>query len=157
MLNLDKTTVVDFGKVIFVKKNHSIPALHDMNLIVLKNGDIYQAICIDIEIDAVGNTIQDCCNNLKQTLLCYIADMVHNYNDNITEAIKDIINVAYASGDLKSQLFSKYLEAKHQYLLDKVAKEKKIKSKKDIFMKAWHGIFQFEPIKFDLTRTPAFA
>jgi len=151
MPNLDTTNVADFGKIMFVPKNHTILALPDMNLLVLKNDDGYQAICIDIEIDAVGNTIRSACDNLKQTLRMYITQMVSNYDGNIKAATEDIINTSFCQGTIKSQLFARYLEMKHNYLIKKIAQKRSIRSRKEDLINACGRIFQIEPIRFNLT------
>jgi hypothetical protein len=149
--------VAGFGKVVFVRKNHTIPALPDMNLIVFKKENVYQAVCIDVEIDATGDDLKGCCNNLKQALLSYIVQMVDNYGNNAKAAVEDIVNVAYSPGEIKSVLFARYLQEKHQYLLNKIAKENKAKSRREEFVNAWNRIFQLQPIRFNLTRTVSFA
>ena len=149
--------VAGFGKVVFARKNHTIPALPDMNLIVFKKGNVYQAVCIDVEIDATGDDLKGCCNNLKQALLSYITQMVDNYGNNVKAAVEDIVNVAYSPGEMKSVLFARYLSEKHQYLLNKIAKENKAKSRREEFVNAWNRIFQLQPIRFNLTRTVSFA
>ncbi|MCL2809365.1 MAG: hypothetical protein FWD24_04780 [Treponema sp.] len=151
MIDFNNAIVADFGKIVFVPKNHSIPALPDMNLIIFKKENEYQAICIDIEIDAVGDNLKDACNNLKKVLRLYITQMVYNYNGNINSVVEDIINNAFSHGNIKSQLFEKYLQAKHKYLLDKIANDRKAKSRKDDVINAWHRIFQIEPIRLNLT------
>lgn len=143
--------VVDFGKIVFVPRNHTIPGLPDMNLIILQKDNVYQAICIDIEVDAVGDTLRDSCINLKKALIAYIGQMVSNYEGNIKNAIEDIVNTAFTSGDLKTKLFQHYLETKHQYLLRKIAKENKAKSRSKEFFIAWKRVFQIQPIQFNLT------
>ncbi|MDR0303075.1 MAG: hypothetical protein LBI04_12290 [Treponema sp.] len=156
MLDFSNEKVEDFGKVVFVPKNHTIPALPDMNLIVFKKESGYQAICIDLEIDAVGDNLKECFNNLRQALLTYIIQMVDNYNGNIKAAVEDIVNVSYSKGELKSQLFTRYLQAKHQYLLNKIAKEQKVKSRREDLTNAWKRIFQIEPIRFNLAMAAVF-
>jgi len=157
MMDINNVTVVDFGKVIFVPRNHTIPALPDMNLIVLKKENIYQAICIDIEIDAIGDNFKECCNNLEETLFSYLTQMVGNYNGNIKAAVEDIINTAYAPGDIKSQLFTLYIQAKRQYILNKVSKENKAKSRREELINAWNRTFQIKPIRLNLTMAASFA
>jgi len=143
--------VVDFGKIVFVPKNHTIPGLPDMNLIILQKDDVYQAICIDIEVDAVGDTLKNACINLRKALIAYIGQMVSNYEGNIKNAIEDIVNTAFAPGNLKAQLFHHYLETKHQYLLKKIAKESKTRSRSKEFLMACKRVFQTQPIQFNLT------
>lgn len=151
MLDFTTMNIADFGKIIFVPKNHTIPALPDMNLLVIKNETTFQAICIDIELDAVGNTVKDACDNLKQTLHMYITQMVNNYDGNVETAARDIINVSFSQGIIKSQLFAKYLEIKHQYILDKIIQKRKVKSRKEAIIDAWNRISQIEPIRLNLT------
>jgi len=122
-----------------------------MNLLVLKNEASFQAICVDIEIDAVGDTVKNACNNLKQTLYIYIMQMVNNYDGNVEAAAKDIINASFSQGEIKSQLFAKYLETKHRHLLERLAKKRDVKSRKEDFINAWNRIFQLEPIRLNLT------
>jgi hypothetical protein len=143
--------VVGFGKFSFVRKNHSIPALPDMKLIVFKKGDVYQAICIDIEIDAVGENTLKACGNLKQALNSYISQMVENYNGSTKSAVEDIINTAFSNGELKSILFNRYLQAKRSHLLYKIKKENKAKSRKEELFNGIRKFFQVAPIHFDLT------
>jgi len=151
MTDFGNTNVADFGKIIFVPRNHTIPALPDMNLIVLEKRGVYQAICIDIEIDAVGDTLKNACGNLRKSLLAYIEEMVSNYNGDLKAVVGEIINTAFNQGDLKQQLFNQYLRAKHQYLVEKIAKENRAKSRKEEFLKAWKRTFQIQPIQFNLT------
>jgi len=149
--------VAAFGKIVFVPKNHTMPGLPDMNLIVLEREGNYQAVCIDIEIDAVGNTLKDACGNLRKSLLVYIGQMVSNYDGNLKAVVGDIIDTAFSRGDLKHQLFTQYLQAKHQYLLEKIAKENKAKSRKEEFLNAWKRVFQIQPIQFNLTLAASIA
>ena len=155
--HFDNAPVAGFGKITFVPRNHAIPALPDMNLIVFRKESVYQAVCIDIEIDATGDDLKGCCNSLKQALLSYITQMVDNYGNNAKAAVEDIVNVAYSPGEMKTLLFARYLQAKHQYLLDKIARESKAKSRREEFVNAWNRTFQLQPIRFNLTRTVSFA
>jgi hypothetical protein len=151
MKGFEKANVAAFGKIIFISRNHTIPGLPDMNLIVLKNDDAYQAICIDIEIDAVGNTLRDACKNLRQSLLAYLRHMVGNHSGNLKDTVGDIIETVFSEGGLKKQLFDQYLQAKHQYLVERISKENKAKSRKEEFFNAWRRTFQIQPIQFNLT------
>ena len=157
MMDFNNAVVACFGKIIFVPKNHTIPALPDMNMIVFKKESVYQAICINIEIDAVGKNMKESCENLKQALYIYISQMVDNYENNVKAAVEDIVNVAYSQGELKSLLFTRYLQAKRLYLIDKIAKENKAKSRREELINVCKNIFQVEPIRFNLTPVAGFA
>jgi len=150
-MGFESMDVADFGKIIFVPRNHTIPGLPDMNLLVLRKEGVYQAVCIETEIDAVGDTLKDACENLRKSLLAYIGQMVSNYDGNIKAAFVDIMDTAYSPGDLKSLLFNRYLQAKRQYILDKIAKENRAKSRREEFINAWRRVFQIQPIQFNLT------
>jgi hypothetical protein len=157
MLNFTVASVAAFGKVSFVSKNHTLPALPDMNLLVLKNEDTFQAVCIDVEIDTIGSTVKNACDNLKQTLRMYVTQMVANYDGNVEAAVKDIINTSFGKGDVKSQLFNKYLETKQRYLLGRIAQRRTVKSRKEDFINAWNKVFQIEPIRLNLTSAEGIA
>jgi len=150
-MDIKSMNVADFGKIIFIPKNHTMPGLPDMNLIVFEEEGVYQAICINIEIDAVGDTLKSACENLRKSLLAYIEQMVSNYDGNLKAAVGDIIDTAFRQGDLKQQLINQYLQAKHRYLVDKVARENKAKSRGEEFINAWKRVFQIQPIQFNLT------
>jgi len=150
-MDIRSMNVADFGKIIYVPKNHTMPGLPDMNLIVFEKEGVYQAICIDIEIDAVGDTLKNACENLKKSLLAYIEQMVSNYDGNQKAAVGDIIDTAFSQGEFKQQLFNQYLQSKHRYFIDKIAREKKAKSRKDEFINAWKRVSQVQPIQFTLT------
>jgi hypothetical protein len=119
---------VGFGKVIFFS-----PGLPDMNLIVFRKKYGYQIICIDIYVDATGESLQAARKNFSLALNTHIKQTFEAHNGNEKAAIKDIVQVAYDKGDIKSLYFDKYRQAKHKYLAEMIEKESKAKSiKKDI-------------------------
>jgi hypothetical protein len=143
--------IADFGKIVFAPKNHTMPWLPDMNLIVLKNDEGYQAVCIDIEVDAVGKTLKDACNNLRKTLITYVGMMIDNYEGDIKAAVKDIVEMAYSQGEQKKWFFDLYLQAKHQYMIEKISKENRARSRMEDIANAFKRAFQIQPIHFNLT------
>jgi len=152
-INFNNANVAGFGKIVFVPRNHTTPSLPDMNMIVLKISNTYQAICIDIELDAVGDNLKEACSGLKRTLRAYMSQMLNNYNGDTKAVAQDIVNTAFSQGELKAQLFSMYLQAKQQYLVNKIAKEHKARSRTEDFINALQRFFQIEPIRFNLTLT----
>ena len=150
-MNFQEAKVVDFGKVVFAPRNHTVPSLPDMNLIVFYSDNVYQAVCIDIEIDAVGNTLKEACNNLRQAIMTYTKQMIYNYSGNTKAAIEDIVKVSFCQGDLKTVLFNRYLHAKRDYILNKLASRNKVKSRLDDFTRAFSNILQIQPVKFKLS------
>jgi hypothetical protein len=147
-LDFKNAEVADFGKIFFV---HS--KLPDMNLIIFKNENVFQAVCIDVEIDAIGNNLKEACENLRNTLNAYIKQMTYNYNGNKKAAYEDIVKTAFSEGSLKSLLFSRYIQVKHQRIIDKISQEYRIKSRKEYFILLFKMIFPFRPIQFNLAMT----
>jgi len=146
--------VAGFGKAIFIPVKSTTPPLPNMNVVILKHPDKYQAICIDIEIDAVGSSLTEARDNLKKALCAYTTQMVVNYQGDVKAAAQDIIDTAFKGGDLKTQLFAIYLDAKKQYLTDRITKEQKAWSKAENFFTALKRIFQVEPVQFNLNLAP---
>lgn len=151
MARLDNLDTIGYGKIYFIPRNHTVPALPDMNLLVLKDKENFQAICIDIELDSTGDSAKTACNNLKKRLLAYTTQMVHNNNNDIKAAAEEIISIAYTQGETKAQLFNMYKQAKRQYLLNRLENKRKAKSRKEEFLNALNRVFQLEPISLNLT------
>jgi predicted RNase H-like HicB family nuclease len=142
--------VAGFGKLFFIKKYKHMPALPDMKLLILKEVDGYQAICIDLEIDSVGETVEEACKNLKKSLYAYIEMSIEHFPC-INDAVTDIINTAYSHGGTqKGELFALYVQAKRDLLMEKIKKHKELASRKEAFRNALSRLFQIEPIHFEL-------
>ena len=76
-MSLDCASVAAFGKIIFIPVNENVPPLPKMNLLFFNDrerGEIYpwRAACLDLELDAVGDTMDGAWDNLKDTLIMYI-------------------------------------------------------------------------------------
>jgi len=110
--------VVDYGEFSFTQAELPV-----MKFIILKKREVYQAICIDVEIDAVGNSLQGARKNLENTLNSYVIQMIYNYDGNEKAAIEDIANTAFSKGSLKSRLFSRYNQANQQRIMNKSLKK----------------------------------
>jgi predicted RNase H-like HicB family nuclease len=122
--------IAAFGKI-FVKEGKDIPALPDMKLIILKTDDGYQAVCVNLEIDSVGETIQAACDNLKEALTIYTKMAINNFG-NTDDAVKDIVRIAYgAGGQQKGELLDLYIKAKCDHTMRRVEKKKKAISRAD--------------------------
>jgi hypothetical protein len=139
--------IVAFGKI-FVKKGKNIPALPDMKLLVLKTEDGYQAVCVNLEIDSVGETVKAACNNLKKALTIYTRMAVNNLGGT-EEAVKEIVRVAYSSGGRqKEELLALYLKAKRDYITRRVEEKKNAVSRADELGMVLFRLFQMDPIKY---------
>jgi predicted RNase H-like HicB family nuclease len=141
--------IASFGKI-FIKEGKDIPALPDMKLIVLKTDDGYQAVCVDLEIDSVGETIKAACDNLKEALIIY-TKMAIDHFDNTDDAVKDIVRIAYsAGGQQKGELLDLYLKAKRDYIMRRVEEKKKAISRADELKVVIFRLFQAKPIEYTL-------
>jgi hypothetical protein len=146
---MNNSHVIAFGKL-FVKKGKNIPALPDMKLLVLKTDDGYRAICIDLEIDSVGEAVKIACNNLTKVLTVYTQMEIDNFG-NIEDAVKDIVKVSYNSGgQQKKELFDLYLESKCNYIIKRIAEKKKASSRTEEVREIMFRLFQLEPIEYKL-------
>ena len=137
--------VAGFGKVFH-------PKLPDMNLIVFKKEYGYQAICINILLDATGDDPVGACENLIQTLESYLRQMIYNHSEDKGAAFKYIAQVAFENGELKSFYYDRYRQAKQSYITSRIDKKKKAMSTKEAFAIFWNKIFPIrQHISFNLT------
>jgi hypothetical protein len=113
MKNAD-TEIAACGKLFFTNKRKTLPSLPDMALLVLKRDNTYQAICVNLELDAVGDTVDAACSNLIYALKEYIA-LIITTHENVNAAVKEIIDTAYATGAQKEELFEKYYAREAKY------------------------------------------
>jgi len=139
-MSLDLASVAAFGKIVFIPVNDSVPPLPLMNLLFFNDkerGEVYpwRAVCIDLELDACGDTMDDAWDSLKNSLNMYIAMQKKASGDLLTETAKRIIQEAYSDSVQKQQYFKIYREVKLEYtmkslernpLTDLVSTEKRI-------------------------------
>jgi hypothetical protein len=121
-MSLDCASVAAFGKIIFVPVNKDIPRLPLMNLLFFNDkerGDVYpwRAVCIDLELDACGDTMDEAWNSLKESLIMYIALQKKAVEGSVTEAAKRIIQEAYSDSQQKQQYFRIYREVKLEHTM----------------------------------------
>jgi hypothetical protein len=139
-MSLNSESVAAFGKIIFVPVTTDIPHLPVMNLLFFNDrerGDIYpwRAVCIDLELDAVGDTMDDAWNSLKESLTIYIDMQKRAANGSIVEAAKTIVKEAFADSTQKQEYIKVYRKVKLDYTMknlesaatiDPVSTEKRI-------------------------------
>jgi hypothetical protein len=119
--------VVAYGKVVFIPVHKPIPPLPDMNLIFFHDEDqkpllSYRALCIDLEIDACGSSIEDSWKNLKTVLGIYIDTEVETAGS-IKDAAKNIINIVFGDSEQKKAYFDIYLKTKYEETLRKIEED----------------------------------
>ena len=109
-MELNNAQVVAFGKLLSKSIGKSVfSLLPDMSLLVVKEfEDEYRAICIDLEIDSVGQTVQPACDNLANVLRLYTLQEIDNFG-NDSGAVQDILNTIRTTGKEKGILFNMYM------------------------------------------------
>jgi hypothetical protein len=123
-------SVTAFGKIVFIPKDNSIPHLPEMNLLFLdekeERGDIfpYRAVCIDLEIDACGNSVDEAWVGLKNSLTIYIESEKNAVSGSVVEAAKKITQTAFSSSSQKDEYISIYRQAKLKYTIRNIESDK---------------------------------
>jgi len=114
--------VAAFGKIIFIPTKESIPPLPEMNLLFLKEDGIYpwRSACIDLEIDAVGNSMDEAWDNLKDALTMYIDMEKKASNNSLIDTARRITQTAFTSSAQKSEYIALYRQAKLMYTINTI-------------------------------------
>lgn len=117
--------VVAFGKIIFIPTHESVPALPEMSLLFFKEderGEVFpwRAVCIDLELDACGNSMAEAWESLKESLTAYIAMEKEVAEGSIKEAAKNIIKTAFTESEQKSKYVTIYRQAKLEYTIEAI-------------------------------------
>ena len=149
--DIQSAKLVGFGKIFH-------PILSDMNLVVFEKEYGYQAICIDVLLDATGATKRDACENLIRILGSYVTQTIHNHNGDRKAAVEYIERIIFDDNDLKSQYYNRYRQAKHYYIIAyRIAKEKRARSIREALAIFWSALFPFflQHIRFNLTEAVA--
>jgi hypothetical protein len=117
-----------FGKIIFIPTRPEVPRLPDMKLLVRKEEDSivpYRALCIDLEMDAAGRTIDDACNNLKESIQLYLRSEIEAWGS-LPAAARHIIDTAYEETAGKAGDFREYRRIKYQYIQTQLRENKPV-------------------------------
>jgi hypothetical protein len=122
-------SVSNFGKILFIPTKESIPPLPIMSLLFLKDEerkDIvpWRAVCIDLEIDACGNSMNEAWENLKNSLIIYIEMEKKAAKNSIFDVAKKITKTAFSETAYKKEYFELYRQAKMNYTMKLLESEK---------------------------------
>ena len=117
-----------FGKLIFTPKEETYPMLPDLNLLIFKHpGDngvyTYTAVCIQLELDACGDSIEEVKEELMQVIGLYFNAQARTCNS-LEEFAQKIIDTIFDPSEQKEELFNVYREAKRNYLVSRAQKSK---------------------------------
>ena len=125
-------TITAFGKIIFVPTDKEILFLPEMSLLLFKDegrGDNFpwRAACIDLELDASGNSIDEAWESLKNSIKMYIEMEKKASGGSAAEAAKNIIKAVFAPSSQKAQFMELYRKAQLDYSM-KAIESGKIKN-----------------------------
>jgi hypothetical protein len=119
-MSQSNSQIAAFGKIIFVPKDESILPLPDMNLLFFKGEGTmspWRAVCIDLEIDACGHSMDQAWESLKDALIAYIAIGKKIAGDSVIAAAKDIIETVFNENEEKRRYINIYRQAKKEYIM----------------------------------------
>ena len=123
------TNLVDsFGKLIYTPKEETYPMLPDLNVLIFRhpvdNGIYsYTAVCIQLELDACGDSLEEVKKELVKVIELYFNAQARSCNS-WEEFAQKIIDTIFSTSDQKEKLFNSYREAKRNYLLSRAQKSK---------------------------------
>lgn len=122
--------IAAFGKIIFVPTRESVPLLPEMSLLffheVQDKPYPWQAVCLDLELDALGDSMDTAWDNLKESLTMYIAMHRKAAGGDITAAAKNIINEAFSDSKQKQGLVKLYRAVKREYTMQRLDSGKRL-------------------------------
>jgi hypothetical protein len=150
-------SVIAFGKISFTPKDESVPLLPEMSLLFLKEEDQdaifpWRAVCIDLAMDACGNSIKEAAKNLSKSLFMYIEMETKAAGGSVAEAAKIITRAAFSKSKQKKEYFALYRKAEEEYIIktidEKISamveageqRQEKLKSKKGVVESSFNRI-----------------
>jgi predicted RNase H-like HicB family nuclease len=121
-------TVEVFGKIIFTPKEETYPVFPDLNVLIFKypgdNGVYnYTAVCIQLELDACGDSVEEVKEELMQAIALYFNAQARSCNS-LDEFAQKIINTIFDPSEQKKELFNVYQEVKRNYLMSRAQKSR---------------------------------
>ena len=113
----------------FIPTEESIPPLRNMSVLFLKEEERdgifpWRAACIDLELDACGNTMEEAWESLKVSLTMYIKAEVKAADGSVIEAAKNITKTVFEDSDQKRLYFETYRKAKMEYTMRELESKK---------------------------------
>jgi len=121
-MSLNCDSVAAFGKIIFIPVQKNVPSLPLMNLLFFNDeerGEIYpwRAVCPDLELDAVGDTMDAAWDSLKEALSMYIEMQKKAAGGSIVEASKIIVKEVFSDSEQKQRYVKIYRQVKLKYAM----------------------------------------
>jgi hypothetical protein len=117
-----KKHISAFGEIIFIPKDKTVPSLPDMRLLFFYEAGAFQwrAVCIDLEIDACGLSMDHAWKNLQRALLTYIAAEKEASDNSLACAARNIIEEAFNENEQKRQYINIYRQVLKDYTMREI-------------------------------------
>ena len=114
-----------FGKLIYKPKEETYPMLPDLNVLILKHPEdngvyTYTAVCIQLELDTCGDSIEEVKEELKQVIGLYFNAQAKSCNS-FEEFAQKIIDTVFSKSVQKEELFNTYRESKFRAVVYNVS------------------------------------
>jgi hypothetical protein len=113
-----------FGKIIFVPTHECVPSLPEMDLLFFLNEEEamfpWRAVCVDLEMDACGASMDLAWESLKAALITYISMERRETGDSMIAAAKNIVETAFGESRQKRRYVGIYRQAKKEYIIQKI-------------------------------------
>jgi hypothetical protein len=103
-MSQSNSPIAAVGKIIFIPLRESVPSLPNMKLLFFNEKEAiisWRAVCIDLEIDACGDSKEQAWENLKDALSLYIAMERKAAGGSITITARNIIETVLEESEQK--------------------------------------------------------
>jgi hypothetical protein len=125
MLPVD-ASVEAFGKLAFMPKEETQPMLPDLNVLIFRHSEDngvykYTAVCIQLELDACGNSIEEVKEELEQAIGLYFNAQARSCSS-LENFAQKIIGAIFDTSEQKQELFNAYREAERNFLMSRIQK-----------------------------------
>jgi hypothetical protein len=153
-MSQSNSPIAAFGEIIFIPMRESVPSLPNMKLLFFNEKETiisWRAVCIDLEIDACGDSKEQAWENLKDALSIYIAMERKAAGGSIVATARNIIETVFDDSKQKRGYIDLYRQAEKEYSMRKVESKEipdPIKEEKERLKKLEAG---HESIRFVVT------
>ena len=119
-------SVEAYGRLTFTPKEETYPIFPDLKVLIFKEPEdngiyAYTAVCIQLELDVCGNTVEGVKKELKKAIGLYFTAQARSCSS-WEEFAKKIINNIYSTSKQKEELFNTYYEVKKKYMMSRAKK-----------------------------------
>jgi predicted RNase H-like HicB family nuclease len=119
-------SVEAYGRLTFTPKEETYPIFPDLKVLIFKEPEdngvyAYTAVCIQLELDVCGNTVEEVKKELKRAIGLYFTAQARSCSS-WEEFAKKILDNIYSTSKQKEELFYTYCEVKKKYIMSRAKK-----------------------------------